>query len=93
MNILTICVILFIMFLYLEQKEDFWVWIPKRRRRRRKIRNTRNMIYDLRGHPLKFSIDGKPIFLNNKGYPGPFPLKLYPYFHMSPHYHTDVLDY
>jgi len=44
--------------------------------------------YDDDGNPIMYTIDGRPIFINNKrGYPGPFVLGLFPYFHMSPHYH------
>ena len=75
-------IFIFILFIILYRKftvqEQFYGWIPT------STRSTRNMIYDLRGHPIFGNKRIQPY--RNKGYRGPFIYGLYPYWHLSPHH-------
>lgn len=66
-------------------KETFYGWLPI------SSRSTRNMSYDLRGDPYlppRFSFYP----YRTKGYRGPFVVKLFPFWHRSPHYHESPFN-
>ena len=70
-QIIILIVIALMIYLNLKSvKEHFFMPYPI------STRNTRNMIYDIRGHPLY------PNF--RRGYFGSFMYRLFPYWYMSP---------